>query len=166
MYNDLKELIIGRTYSVTFMDDEFTDLIEVEFAPINNGRYECVKNYEISYDDYGDLYETDVKISVVKLKRINDNKYIDIIQFDNNGYLKFKNGEEIRFGVPLDIRYELNENFYANELDEVYEYAPCIIEDDKEEVLLNVSRVVRKVFEKEMPVEIERAIQSFAVRLS
>jgi hypothetical protein len=161
LIKNIDNIIIGQLYKIKFIDDEGSDVIESEFAPIYDGEYIAIEKHVLSE---GEEIEEDIPYVVFKHKL--DERIIHIIKSD---YVNTIDGKPLYFSTP--INKSLSPILFTTEdtsdsLSNHYTYASCDIETTLQEELLNVSRVARlkkngKTVRNNIPSDIEKNIQTF-----
>jgi hypothetical protein len=116
----MSALTVGNQYNVYFFDNEGSDRIEPEFAPIYNGLYVCVKRFTLFFE--GKRYIPGSKADFAQMERLSDKVLIYVCEDTINHVVPIYENDYSSFS-PLDVSKEENANLF----DEYYLYAHCHI---------------------------------------
>ncbi len=119
----MNNLTVGNKYTLKFVDNEGSDRIEPEFAPVYNGQYVCAKLFTLPFE--GDFYVPGSTIHIAKMERVSDNVIVNVIHNGMGIVTPIYETHDYKFN-PMIIND--GENANANMLDEHYDYARCNIE--------------------------------------
>ncbi len=119
----MNNIKVGNKYTLKFVEDEGSDCIETEFAPIYNGQYVCVKLFTLPFE--GDDYAPGSKVDFVQMERVSDKGIVNLLENGMGCVVPIYETHDYKF-KPMDI--DDGEDATANVLDGHYDYARCVIE--------------------------------------
>ncbi len=110
----------NNKYILKFSDDEGSDRIATEFAPVYDGTYLCVRRFTLKFE--GKEFVPGSKVDVAQMERVSDKVLIYIIENGMTFRIPIYETHEFKF-KPMEL-----EVVNANVLDGHYDYAVCEIE--------------------------------------